>query len=91
MIFEQIIKHGFSVRKVEEIVRDYSNQKDDDSTAEKKPKFPKEYQSVKKQLDKIFKSSIDFSMNEKGKGKITIPFHSEEDFNRIKKLVQGAK
>ena len=24
-----------------------------------------------------------------GKGKITIPFHSEEDFNRIVKLIKG--
>ncbi len=89
MIFEQIVKHGFSVRKVEEIVRDYNNQKDYDSAAEKKPKFPKEYQSVKKQLDKIFKSSIDFSMNEKGKGKITIPFKSKKELERIVKIIEN--
>ena len=27
----------------------------------------------------------------RGHGQITIPFHSEEDFNRIKKLVERAK
>jgi hypothetical protein len=27
--------------------------------------------------------------NGKGKGKIAIPFHSEEDFNRIIKLING--
>ncbi len=89
MIFEQIVKYGFSVRRVEEIVRDYNNQKDDDSTAVKKPKFPKEFQSIKKQLDKIFKSQIDFTMNDKGKGKITIPFKSKKELERIVKIIEN--
>lgn len=89
MIFEQIVKYGFSVRKVEEIVRDYNNQEDNASPTEKKPKFPKEFQNIKKQLDKIFRSQIDFSMNNKGKGKITIPFKSEKELERIVKIIEN--
>ncbi|NOR75970.1 MAG: ParB/RepB/Spo0J family partition protein [Draconibacterium sp.] len=91
MIFEQISKHGLSVRKVEEIVRDYNNRDDQESSSTKKPKFPKEYQSIKKQLDKIFKSQIDFSMNDKGKGKITISFKSEKELERIVKIIENQK
>ncbi len=91
MIFEQIIKHGFSVRKVEEIVRDLSAAEGKESSKSAKLKFPKEYQSIKTQLDKIFSSRIDFSMNEKGKGKITIPFKSEADLERIVKIIENQK
>ncbi len=91
MIFEQISKHGLSVRKVEEIVRDFNNRDDQEFSSAKKQKFPKEYQSIKKQLDKIFKSHIDFSVNEKGKGKITISFKSKKELERIVKIIENQK
>ena len=37
----------------------------------------------------FFGSKIDVKVTGNGKGKITIPFHSEEDFNRIIKLIKG--
>lgn len=91
MIFEQIIKNGFSVRKVEEIVRDLNSEEGQQNTKTQKRKFPKEYQIVKTQLDKIFSSRIDFAMNNKGKGKITIPFKSEKDLARIVKIIENQK
>lgn len=90
MIFEQIIKHGLSVRKVEEVVRDL-NSTDERTTETIKRKFPKEFQIVKTQLDKIFSRRIDFSMNDKGKGKITIPFKSQADLERIVKIIENQK
>ncbi len=91
MIFEQISKHGLSVRKVEEIVRDYNNKDEQEISSTKKQKFPKEFQTIKKQLDKIFKSQIDFTMNDKGKGKITIPFKSKKELERIVKIIENQK
>ncbi len=91
MIFEQISKYGFSVRKVEEIVRDYNNKDEQEISSTKKQKFPKEFQTIKKQLDKIFKSQIDFTMNDKGKGKITIPFKSKKELERIVKIIENQK
>lgn len=91
MIFEQIGKYGFSVRKVEEIVRNYNNRDEQENSSIKKLKFPKEFQIIKKQLDKIFKSQIDFSMNDKGKGKITIPFKSKKELERIVKIIENQK
>ncbi|WP_346861759.1 ParB/RepB/Spo0J family partition protein [uncultured Draconibacterium sp.] len=91
MIFEQIIKHGFSVRKVEEIVRDLNTQEDEATEKTVKPKYPKEYKVVKTQLDQLFSTTIDFAMNEKGKGKITIPFKSKKDLERIVKIIENQK
>jgi len=44
-----------------------------------------------KEFSEYFGHKIDVKIAKNGSGKITIPFHSEEDFNRIKKLVQSAK
>ena len=63
----------------------------DSPTPTTKEKYPKEYQIIKKQLDKIFNSRIDFSMNDKGKGKIVIPFKSADDLERIVKIIENQK
>ncbi len=91
MIYNQIIKYGFSVRKVEEIVRDLNDESNEKSKNGKKEKLPHEYQVIKKQLDKIFSSRVGFSMNDKGKGKITIPFKSADDLERIVKIIENQK
>jgi ParB family transcriptional regulator, chromosome partitioning protein len=88
MIFNQIIKYGFSVRKVEEIVRDLNSDEPKDNEP-RKEKFPKEFQTIKKQLDKIFSSRVGFSMNDKGKGKIVIPFKSPEELEKIVKIIEN--
>ena len=90
MIFDQIRKHGLSVRKVEEIVRNLNTDKSE-SSSEKRLKFPKKYQSIKKQLEKIIKSQINFTINEKGRGKITIPFKSEKELEQIVKRFENKK
>ena len=88
MIYTQIVKYGFSVRKVEEIVRDLNNDEPINNEP-KKEKFPQEFQNVKKQLDKIFNSRIGFSMNDKGKGKIIIPFKSSDELDKIVKIIEN--
>jgi len=91
LIFNQIIKMGLSVRRVEEIVRNLNTLETKESGDSEKQKFPKEYQNLKKQLDKIFNSKIDFSMNNNGKGKIVIPFKSPADLERIVKIIENQK
>lgn len=87
MIYEQILKYDFSVRKVEEFVRNLNQENKETEEqpvdAEPKTKFPTEYEDLKKHLAKYFKTNIDFSMNNKGKGKIVIPFKSPGDLERI--------
>lgn len=89
MIYNQIVKHGFSVRKVEEIVRDLSEDNDEKTSKAKKRELPGKYRSMKGQLGKLLNSRIGISMNEKGKGKIVIPFKSEEDLERIVKIIEN--
>jgi ParB family chromosome partitioning protein len=91
LIYNQIVKMGLSVRRVEEIVRNLGSEEAKENKSEEKQKYPKEYKNLKKQLDKIFSSKIDFSMNNRGKGKIVIPFNSPDDLDRIVKIIENQK
>jgi ParB family transcriptional regulator, chromosome partitioning protein len=90
-IYERILKNELSVRKVEEIVRDISNENIPEERATITLKYPKAYQSVKDELANIFSSNVDLSMNNKGKGKIVIPFKSARDLERIFELIKSGK
>lgn len=90
MIYGQILKYGFSVRKVEEIVRSLSENEDSDAQPKRK-ELPKEYKDYKGHLGKLLDSRIGISVNGKGKGKIVIPFKSEQDLERIVKIIENGK
>ena len=90
MIYTQIVKYGFSVRKVEEIVRSL-DEENGYPVLSKKKELPGEYKIFKGHLGKIFGSRIGISVNEKGKGKIVIPFKSEQDLDRIVKIIENNK
>ena len=85
MIYDEILKNEFSVRRVEEIVRNYNEDNASFQPEEKakSPKFPNEYEDLHNHLSKYFQSKIDFRMDQSGKGKITIPFSSTKDLERI--------
>lgn len=85
-IYEEIQKQHLSVRKVEEIVREF--QQNNATTLETKPsaqknKLSEEYVILKQHLSKFFHSNVQFNCNDKGEGKISIPFKSEEELERI--------
>jgi ParB family transcriptional regulator, chromosome partitioning protein len=90
MIFAQIIKYGFSVRKVEEIVRTLSDENAGKSTSRRK-ELPDEYRNYKGYLGKLLGTPVRISVSDKGKGKIVIPFKSEKDLERIVKIFENNK
>lgn len=85
MIYDEIIKNDFSVRRVEEIVRNYNESASGFQSNEKAktPKFPTEYQDLLNHLTKHFQTKVDFRMDQTGKGKIVIPFGSTKDLEKI--------
>ncbi|OBQ55927.1 ParB/RepB/Spo0J family partition protein [Tamlana sp. s12] len=91
-IYEKILANKLSVRETEQLVRDYNTSEETEIPAEKpvnKDGMPDFVKTGVKAFSEYFGHKIDVKVSRNGKGKITIPFHSEEDFNRIKKLVQG--
>jgi ParB family transcriptional regulator, chromosome partitioning protein len=85
MLYKQIVHYDFSVRKVEDIVRKLNNEEAEGESPkpQPKPEFPKEYESLKNHLSKHFDAKVDFKINNKGKGKIVIPFGSEKELEKI--------
>ncbi len=85
MIFQQVLKYDFSVRKVEDIVRELNEEKKDKDAQPSTVKYtqPEEYDQLKSHLVNHFESKVDFKINDKGKGKIVIPFKNPEDLERI--------
>ena len=85
-IYKKILKDKLSVRQTEELVKNLKNNTSHSKSVNKKlPEYIKEsILSINKYLDQ----KIDITLNSKGKGKISIPFHSKEDFERIKNLLK---
>lgn len=95
-LYEQILAEGLSVRNVEEIVRAGAvatalEQAKKEKTSERKPRLPEEFNMLKEHLSSFFKTKVQLACNEKGKGKITIPFASEDELERLIALLDKLK
>ena len=89
-IYEKVISNKLSVRATEQLVKNLNNPNTTSNT-DTSVEIPKYVKKGIKDFSEYFGHKIDVKLAKNGSGKITIPFHSEEDFNRIKKLVQRAK
>jgi ParB family transcriptional regulator, chromosome partitioning protein len=88
--YYKIIREELSVRQVEEEVR--SLQKRTLANPEKpskKQQLVQEYAQLSEHLSGYFNADVQFRMNEKGKGKIVIPFNTTEDLERIISLLDN--
>jgi len=92
MLYQQVVKYDFSVRKIEEIVRKLNGEEiempsEDNSVGvgqvSDNKSFPKEYEALRSHLSKHFETKVGFKINNKGKGSIVIPFGSEKELERI--------
>lgn len=94
-LYELIQEEGLSVRKVEEYVKAINKgEKLEDLIIEEKAvetvkksgvkkATPEEFNLLKTHLSKYFGTKVQLTCNEQGKGKISIPFKSEEDLERL--------
>lgn len=93
-LYEQILQDGLSVRQVEELVRHAAEAILPEIREADKPKkklLPEEYKMLKDHLSRFFNTRVDLSCNDKGKGKITIPFASEDELEKLIMLLDKLK
>ncbi len=83
MVYRQVVKYDFSVRKTEEIVRKISSDDGEGVPVKKTTPFPDEYRDLKNHLTKHFNTGVILKINDLGKGKIEIPFDDPKDLERI--------
>lgn len=85
-IYHKIVSKNLSVRETEALVKEYQEGKP--ATKKGKPATTA-LDAQKKALSGLLGVKADVKMAANGKGKITIPFKSEDDLQRIIKLIQG--
>lgn len=93
-LFKEIEKNGYSVRKVEELVKKLSNGEDATvglKKANAKSQMPKEFDVLKKRLSQFLNTKVEMTCSPKGKGKISIPFSNEEELERIMNIFDKLK
>ena len=93
-VYKDIMKNGYSVRKVEEIVNSLKNG-DEVKVGGKSVKaassLPKEFEVLKDRIAGLVGSKVQMTCSAKGKGKITIPFADEADLERLVMLFDKLK
>jgi ParB family transcriptional regulator, chromosome partitioning protein len=85
-LFQEIINHGLSVRRVEELVRQLQNVgKVRKSVKTQGISF--QYMKIQDDLASKFSTNVKLKLDEKGKGSIEIGFMSDDDLNRILEML----
>lgn len=85
-LYNEILRQGLSVRKVEELAKAY---READEAGEEAPAAKKadnrtnDYDILKKHLSASFRRPVQFTCNAKGKGKITFPFKNEDELEQL--------
>jgi ParB family chromosome partitioning protein len=91
----EIEQNGYSVRRVEEMVKAVSQGETVVSSgqriAPKKAKLPEEFNMLKEHLSEYFHTKVQLTCSEKGKGKISIPFSNDEELERIIEIFDRLK
>ncbi|HLN21537.1 MAG TPA: ParB/RepB/Spo0J family partition protein [Bacteroidales bacterium] len=83
-VYYKIVDGGLSVRQAEELVRHtQADTVKDPEKVERKKKLNNDYATLTEHLNKLFPAKVSFRINENGKGKITIPFESADEMERI--------
>ena len=85
-VFREIQKNGYSVRKVEELVKQLKAGETlqiGKKRVAAKTALPEEYHALTKQLSDVLSTRVEMTCSAKGKGKISIPFANGDELEKI--------
>jgi ParB family chromosome partitioning protein len=82
-IYEETVKNGYSVRKLEDIVKRLSEKPE----PKKKTQKTSDYDALSNRLAHVFKSKVKIDRNSKGSGKIVLSFTNDEQFENIMSIL----
>ena len=86
-LYNQIVKEGLSVRKVEELAKAYRDNAGEPVESEKKshskPQPNHDFDILRDHLSRRFSTPVQFSCDKSGKGKITFTFKNEGELERL--------
>ena len=83
-LYNEILRHDLSVRKVEELARQWSEAGPESTPErEKAPAASHDFDILKKHLSAAFQTPVQLSVDRSGKGKITFPFKNDEELAKL--------
>lgn len=99
MLFHETVDQGYSVRRIEEMVREYNDpqagaaqeEKEEPRKPKAKARTPEEYRALGDHLSSYFHANVKLACSADGKGKITIPFSSADDLERIMEILDSTR
>ena len=86
-IYEKILGNSLSVRETEKLVRNLQEGKPETKAAA--PSLPRNIKKSIKEFSERLGAKVDVKVAKKGNGRLIIPFSSEADLERLKKIIQG--
>ena len=93
-LFNEIKEKGYSVRQVEDMVKALNNGetvKSGRHTMKAKNRLPEEYNELKNRLAEVFRTKVEMTCSQKGKGKIILSFANEEELEYLISLFDRMK
>lgn len=92
-IYDEVVKNGLSVRATENLVKQFVAKGDTAGNITGKPQrfVSEEYDKLKAELSELFNTRVSLQYNEYGKGKISLPFDSDDELMRIMSILDKLK
>ncbi len=91
-LYNEILEQGLSVRRVEELAKQYRQQGAPTPKPAGKPASRAgEFDILKRNLSAAFHTRVQFTCNKDGRGKITFPFANEEELENLIRLFDTIK
>lgn len=85
-IYEKVISENLSVRDTERLIKSLKNPNTNKKTS--KVELPNEYKKAQKIFTEQLGSKVEIKRSNNGKGKIIIDFKSDQDFERLRKILE---
>lgn len=90
-LFEKVKNQQLSVRATEQLVKGYKEKGQSSAKSSEEAGLPSYISKHLEAIEDYLETAVQVSSSVRGKGKIVIPFHSKEEFKRLKKLLSSGE
>jgi ParB family chromosome partitioning protein len=90
-LFAKVKNQHLSVRATEQLVKGYKEKGQSPAKSNEEAGLPSYISKHLGAMEGYLETAIQVSSSARGKGKIVIPFHSKEEFKRLKKLLSSGE
>ena len=90
-LYQRILREDLSVRRVEQLAREAMNEADGAESTPSKNAANSNDIAIASRLSSLLSVKVKLKRGANGKGSLTLPFNSEEDFQKLLKILESVK